>query len=276
MSGDLYAQLKSTAGFFLFPSNLLFVLLILSTVLLAFGRRRAALSGLSFAAAATALFGWMPFGELILAPLEARFPPVRIESAPPPFGLIVLGGAEVNATHARAMGTLMEFGEAGERAPIAALLARRFPDARIVISGGAGSPDPAAPSEAEGIRDILVASGVDTARIAFDRRALGTVAQVRGVLELIGPDRGEIWWVLTSAYHMPRSIGAFRKAGFDPVAFPTDFRRIPPFDPLYLFPRVSDGLRMTDIAAREWIGLLAFRLAGRTDEVFPRPRPAPP
>jgi hypothetical protein len=37
------------------------------------------------------------------------------------------------------------------------------------------------------------------------------------------------------------------------------------------FPSLGEGLRRGDTAMREWIGLLMYRLAGRTSELFPGP-----
>jgi hypothetical protein len=37
------------------------------------------------------------------------------------------------------------------------------------------------------------------------------------------------------------------------------------------YPSVSEGLRRTDVAVREWIGLLLYRLTGKTAELFPGP-----
>jgi len=76
---------------------------------------------------------------------------------------------------------------------------------------------------------------------------------------------------VTSAYHMPRSIGAFRRVGFAVEAYPVDYRTRGIEDLARPFPSLGEGLRRGDIAMREWIGLLMYRLAGRTNELFPGP-----
>ena len=85
------------------------------------------------------------------------------------------------------------------------------------------------------------------------------------------PKSGERWLLVTSGYHMPRSIGAFRKAGFDVEAYPVDYRTGGPGDLLVPFGDVSGGLSRTDTAAREWIGLLMYRLSGQSSALFPGP-----
>jgi uncharacterized SAM-binding protein YcdF (DUF218 family) len=71
---------------------------------------------------------------------------------------------------------------------------------------------------------------------------------------------------------MPRAIGAFRQAGFDVEAWPVDYRTRGRADLIRPFDKVSEGLRRVDVASREWAGLLAYRLTGRSDALFPAPR----
>ena len=72
---------------------------------------------------------------------------------------------------------------------------------------------------------------------------------------------------------MPRAIGAFRQAGFDVEPWPVDYRTRGRADLSRPFDKVSEGLRRVDVATREWVGLLAYWLAGRSDALFPAPRP---
>lgn len=87
--------------------------------------------------------------------------------------------------------------------------------------------------------------------------------------QLVAPKPGERWLLVTSAFHMPRSIGIFRKAGFDVEAYPVDWR-MGGRDDLFSFTNNgAEGLGKTDVAVREWIGLVAYRLMGRTGELLP-------
>ena len=90
-------------------------------------------------------------------------------------------------------------------------------------------------------------------------------------LPLAAPRPGERWLLVTSAYHMPRAMGAFRAAGFAVEAYPVDYRTGGSTDLLIPFDDVASGLRRTDTATREWIGLLAYWLTGRSSELFPGP-----
>jgi uncharacterized SAM-binding protein YcdF (DUF218 family) len=85
------------------------------------------------------------------------------------------------------------------------------------------------------------------------------------------PKPGERWLLVTSAYHMPRAMAAFRAAGFAVQAYPVDWRTRGIMDATRPFASLSDGLSRTDTAIHEWIGLLAYRLSGKTRELLPAP-----
>jgi uncharacterized SAM-binding protein YcdF (DUF218 family) len=77
--------------------------------------------------------------------------------------------------------------------------------------------------------------------------------------------------LVTSAFHMPRSIGAFRHAGFEVEAYPVDWRSRGWIDAASPFDQLSHGLARTDVAVHEWSGLIAYRLTGRSSALFPAP-----
>jgi uncharacterized SAM-binding protein YcdF (DUF218 family) len=89
------------------------------------------------------------------------------------------------------------------------------------------------------------------------------------VRKLVVPKSGERWLLVTSAFHMPRSIGAFRRAGFEVEAYPVDWRTRGWVDAATPFDKLSAGLARTDLAVHEWIGLIAYRLTGRSSALFP-------
>jgi uncharacterized SAM-binding protein YcdF (DUF218 family) len=89
----------------------------------------------------------------------------------------------------------------------------------------------------------------------------------------VAPKPGERWLLVTSAFHMPRSVGLFRKAQFPVEAYPVDWRAPTRDDLLVFSPLALDGLWRTDIAVREWLGLLAYRATGKIDELLPGPAP---
>ena len=108
-------------------------------------------------------------------------------------------------------------------------------------------------------------------RVIAEDKSRNTVENALFSKRLAQPKPGERWLLVTSAYHMPRSVGVFRKAGFPVEAYPVDWRTRGPVDALRPFATLGDGLRRTDTAVREWVGLLVYWLTGRTSELFPGP-----
>jgi uncharacterized SAM-binding protein YcdF (DUF218 family) len=116
--------------------------------------------------------------------------------------------------------------------------------------------------------------GVGAERLLLEDRSRNTSENARFSMQLAAPKAGERWLLVTSAYHMPRSIGLFRRVGFPVEAYPVDWRTGGAADLLRPFDRSSEGLRRADIAMREWVGLLVYWLTGRTSELFPGPSAA--
>ncbi len=214
------------------------------------------------------VIGAAPTGALLIAPLENRFP-APPANLPPPYGVVVLGGAiDDDITRARGQTT---FDEGAERLTEAAILARRYPSARIVYTGGSNSLLGRPSSEAEDARRLLVAMGVDPQRITLESRSRNTDENARFTAAIVHPESDQTWLVVTSAYHMPRAMGLFRKAGFAAIAYPVDYRTEGGRSDWRLNVSLPRGLALFDLAAHEWVGLLAYRLTGRINSWFPGP-----
>jgi uncharacterized SAM-binding protein YcdF (DUF218 family) len=150
-------------------------------------------------------------------------------------------------------------------------LARRYPNARIVFTGGTANLVSTEAREADYSAPIFESLGIPKERLILERDSRNTWENAIFTKQLVNPKPGERWLLVTSAFHMPRSMGIFRKAGFDVEAYPVDWR-MGGRDELFAFTRNgADGLGRTDVAVREWIGLLTYRLMGRTSELLPGP-----
>jgi len=265
----VFFYVAKIAWFALQPSSLMLVLLFLGLVMLwsryaRAGRRVVLLAGLLLL-----VTGLSPLGHAVMLPLEDRFPPANLDAGPPPTGIIVLGGAQdMLISGARNVSALTE---AGERIVETAVLAHRFPGAQVVVSSGAVKLVYERKSEAQGTYDILTGLGIDSSRIRLDERSRDTYENARYTKELVKPRPGERWILVTSANHMPRAMGCFRRAGFDVEPWPVDYRTRGPADLTRFFSSPSSGWWRLDIAVRQWAGLIAYRLAGRTDSFFPAP-----
>ena len=264
----MFFVLAKIFGFFALPSNILLSLGLIGIVLMAtrFARagRRLAVTALILIAVA----GLSPFGNALILPLEERFPPWD-PSRGAPTGIIMLGGAlDTVVSQSR---DEVALNEAAERMTAVAELARRYPDARIVFSGGSGRLIYDGVTEASLAARLFDSFGIAKERVVLEDKSRDTDENARFTKELLQPKPGERWLLVTSAHHMPRSVGVFRAAGFPVEAFPVDYRTRGAIDLLRPFASVGDGLRRTDTAAREWVGLVVYWLTGRTAELFPAP-----
>src|SRR5690606_22170344 len=118
---------------------------------------------------------------------------------------------------------------------------------------------------------FLKAAGVAPERIVLESQSRNTFENALYLRDLLEPRPGNQWLLVTSAWHMPRAVGAFRQAGFSVIAWPTDYRTRGAGDLARPFDTMTEGLRRTDMAVREWIGLVAYRMLGRSDALFPAP-----
>ena len=257
---------------FLAPVPLLLLLAFVGA-LLTFTRAarlgRALAIGATFALVVIAI---TPIPRLLIAPLEDRFPQPAADE-PAPYGIIILGGA-IRGVESAARGQAVY--DEGERMGQGALLARRYPEAKVVFSGGNGSLMLADDPEAQEAQKHLVDLGVDPARITLETRSRNTDENARFTAALVHPQPGQRWLLVTSAFHMPRSMGLFEKAGFDVVAYPVGFRTLGPGHPFLWTSDAVENLSLFATAAKEWIGLAVYRATGRIDHLFPGSEDASP
>jgi uncharacterized SAM-binding protein YcdF (DUF218 family) len=255
-------------GFFALPSNLFVMIGIIGLFLLATNFRRLASWLIVTSLVLIAVAGLSPLGNALIMPLEQRFPPWD-PSRGPPDGIVVLGGpieADVSAAH----GTVA-VGEGAERLIAAAELARRYSNARIVFTGGSNALLFREGAEALYAVRLLEALGVAHERITAEEQWRNTIENAAFSRLIARPKPGERWLLVTSAHHMPRAMAAFRAAGFPVEAYPVDWRTAGPIDLTRPFGSLAAGLARTDTAMHEWIGLVAYRLAGKTATPFPAP-----
>lgn len=220
--------------------------------------------------AAVALFvsSLTPAGLAMTAFLENRFP--RPELPAEIAGIVVLGGS-FDTRVARTRGE-PELNEAADRVTAALALARQYPNAKLLFSGGVAAVFEEDVPETEVASDLFLSLGLAPDRLALDDSSRDTFENAIHAKNLAQPLPGEVWLLVTSAYHMPRAVGSFRVADFPVLPYPVDFRT--PSGPALWRPSsaTTRNLEKVHFAVREYLGLLAYRLAGRTDSLMPAPK----
>ena len=264
----MFFALSKIAGFFAVPSNLVALVGLAGACLLLARRKRAGIALLVTSTVMLAIVGLSPLGNALLLGLSERFPPWQATGSPD--GIIVLGGA-IDSEASAARNTI-ELDASAERVLTMLRLARQFPRARIAFSGGSGNLFLNSVSEAPIAAQLLEEFGVSRDRILLEDNSRTTAENASMLRAKLAPKPGERWLLVTSAFHMPRAIGVFRKAGFDVEACPVDWRTRGWADATVPFDRLSSGLARTDVALHEWGGLVVYWLTGRSTELFPAPR----
>ncbi len=268
--GDLFLffLLSKTLGIILLPTNFLIGIGLVGALLLA--TRFASLGRKLLVASVVllAICAWSPLGKLLVYQLEARFPPWDASKGAPD-GIVVLGGpidADLSAAHGGAV-----VSSAGDRIIAAAVLAHRYPNARLMYSGGSANLVSTDAKEADYAAQLFEGFGISKARLLMERQARNTHENAEFSKAMAAPKPGERWLLVTSAFHMPRSVGLFRKAGFNVEPYPVDWRIGRGADLLTLSTVAGDGFMRVDLAVREWMGLIAYWATGKIDDLLPGP-----
>ncbi|RAH97834.1 hypothetical protein DLJ53_28800 [Acuticoccus sediminis] len=247
---DAFALLK--------PSNAVYIAALAGFVLM-FWRRGLGMTVTGVALVLWGAIAYLPIGRLMTEPLETRFERRNVDRID---GIVLLGGF-LGRVEPDPLWT--ELGRHGGRLVATALLARRFPDAQILITDI---------SEAKSAAAVLIELGVDEDRIMTETRATSTWENARYSYEMMRPDPDKVYALVTSASHMPRSVGVFRTAGWpEMVPVPTD-RMSAPWSVWHGVPLdAEDGFADFDWAMREWLALVSYRIMGRTGSLVPGPDP---
>jgi len=250
------------------PANFLLLISVAGAILLFTRWRR---TGRGIVAVAAILFiagGLTPLPEWGLRVLEERFP-VPSALAARIDGIVALGGdlsADMAATRP---GYGLGAGGGGGRAIAFAVLARRYPDAKLVYSGGTGSLISDA-READAAARLFRDLGLSTDRVIFERDSRTTWENATLAAAAAKPDPSETWLLVTSAYHMPRAMGAFRRAGWPVTGYPVGFLTRPA-DAAALRFEVGKNLGFSNRLVHEILGLVMYRVQGFTDTLWPGP-----
>ena len=167
----MFFYLAKVLGFLLQPSTLIALLIGYGSILIWTGWARWGRRFVSIGAILLLVAGLSPLGNVLILPLEDRFPRADLDAPPPPAGFVILGGAEDRlvgiARNAPALN------EAAERLVEAAVLARRFPEAKIAFSGG--TPDCSIrPVTRQRARGLLTALGVPRDRLILEAKSRDT------------------------------------------------------------------------------------------------------
>ncbi|MES2463268.1 MAG: YdcF family protein [Armatimonadota bacterium] len=251
-------------GWVLEPSTLLVLSASTGVILHFFYPTKLSRNVLTVSVLGIALCTWTPVGVLLLGPLENRFP--KIQPPQQITGIIVLGGA-IRASQSKNRDTI-SLNFRAERMLAFVKLAIRYPNAKLVFSGGAGGLQAQSANEADEARKLLVGLFPSRKNIIFEDRSRNTRDNALFSKDLVRPLPSERWLLITSAADMPRAVGCFAKLKWDVIPYPVDYHT--GLD-TWSGQGLVQGFEQINWAVHEWIGLVYYRLRGWTPSIFPGP-----
>lgn len=205
--------------------------------------------------------GWLPLPDLLIRQLEQQAAEISPQADLKAYaGVIILGGA-TESGHLSQAHTQPLLNDAAERitAPVAML--RRNPHLRLVYTGGEGALLGTGPSEAARAQQFYASMGLSDTQVQYESVSRNTYENAVLTAQLPGMDITQRWLLVTSAWHMPRSMATFSKAGWNVTAYPVDYRTADN-TPWTHYSLVGGALRW-QLALHELLGLVAYRVTGK-------------
>lgn len=248
------------------PDSLLLILIILSLTLLYLGETRLAKKILTTTSLLLILIALFPIGEWLLYPLESRFQtnptlPEKID------GVIVLSGAEKpELAH---IWNQVELGSSAERVLSFIKLAHQYPKSKLIFTGGTGSLINQEYKAADVAKILFQEQEFDIERIIFERKSRNTYENIINSKNIVKPNKNEKWILITTGWHMPRSVGISCKADWSVIPFPVD-HQTKKGDLFRIDFNLSKNLETLKMGIKEWLGLFAYYLSGKTTSLFPK------
>ncbi|MBT5561067.1 MAG: YdcF family protein [Rhodospirillaceae bacterium] len=263
----MFFYLSKIFWFFANPGNVLLIVLCLGAALVFRRRDKLGRRLLAIAAVLSLIVAVVPIGVNLIIVLENRFPvvhqlPEKVD------GIIVLGGV-VDEVVTKSRGQI-SIGGAVERLTEFASLSKKYPNAKLVFTSGSGKLLTQDIKEGDAVGPSLEGLGVDINRVQIENQSRNTYENAVMSKQLVNPDPAETWILITSAFHMPRTVGIFRQVGWKALPYPVDFQ----FTNEFLFTltfNLIGGYGLLSQAIHEWLGLIFYRLTDKTDSLFPGP-----
>lgn len=244
------------------PGNLFLGLLVLGIILL---NTRFAVWGKRLLTSVTVILlvvTLLPVGWWMIGPLETMIPapkqlPEHVD------GIITMGGVDPFLAASSERPALN--GDAECLTELIAL-AHRYPTAHLVFTGSSGSLMYPGFGEASAAALFFAQQGLDLNRFTWETNARGTQEKAQNTWDLLHPSPDQTWVLITSAWRMPRTIQVFEAVGWKVIPWPVDFHAP---DAGFFHFDMADSLQWLGYGLKEWLGLFAYRMTGRSRSLLP-------
>ena len=261
----LFFYISKIIWLFISPDSLLLLLIIFSLALLYIGKEKAAKKILTIVTLLLVIITLFPIGNWLLYPLETRFqtnPPIPDKVD----GIIVLSGSE--DAELSQVWNQVELGATAERDLTFLMLAKRYPKAKLIFTGGTGSLNKQQYKAANVAKKLFLQQGFNIERILFEGESRNTYENAIFSKKIAHPKENENWILITTSWHMPRSVGIFCKAEWPIIPYPVDHQTNKNNLIRFNFD-LSNNLGTLKTGIKEWLGLFAYYLSGKTTAILP-------
>lgn len=254
--------------FLIMPLNALCLLALLGYALR--GRfRRAGRALMAFSLTMIVVLGLFPVGPALVSWLEHRYTPPK--SLPDNIhGIVVLGGS-VESALSLTSGQIA-LNDTAERLVCFTQLSKKYPQARKIFTGGSGDILHPNAKEADIVRDYFAAVGLREGDVLYERDSRNTYENALYSMDLANPEKGQNWILITSGFHMPRSMAIFKQVGWNVIPYPCDYKTDGSWSFLLQPPNAAWNFAMLSIAVKELLGSVAYYATGKSAFLWP---PAP-
>ncbi len=207
------------------------------------------------------LMGWLPLPDSSVRALETRYAELAPDADLSGYtGVVLLGGA-LGAGHVAQAHSQPSLNDAAERMVASAAILLRYPKMQVVFTGGEGALLGTGPSEADRAKVFFSSLQIANSRVQYESVSRNTYENAVLTAQLPGVQTSQRWLLVTSAWHMPRAMATFEKAGWNVTAYPVDFRT--GADTPWTEYDLAQGADRWGLLLHEWVGMLSYRLTGR-------------
>ena len=258
----MFFYLSKIIGTILSPLNFILLLLAAGVFLLFLKRPRAGtfLAALSFIA--FLIFGILPTGHNMLVLLENKY--ARPAEMPDWVNVIFVPGGsfETSISEGRGMPSL---NDSADRITDAIALANKHLYAMLIFSGGNASLLKKERTESEDAAQFFHDLGFASDRVLYEDQSRNTYENIKFTRDLFTPLPDEKWVVVTSAYHMPRTLAVMKNLKWqgDIIPYPSDYRTDGKFRWIPENFNILGNMYDSHVAIHEYLGLAAYYMGGK-------------
>ncbi len=206
------------------------------------------------------LQGWEPLPDSLIRHLEAQSPvPASSSNLTPYVGVVVLGGA-LEPDYVSQGNGQVALNEAAERMTTPIALTQQYPHLQVLFTGGQGELLAVGRTEADRAKIFFDSVGISPSRVRYESASHTTYENAKFSATVAGINPAQPWLLMTSAWHMPRALATFRKAGWNVTSYPVDFRA--GTETPWTQYSLTDGAKKWRLVSHELTGLMAYRMSG--------------